>query len=61
MSALPLIRSKHSVCVICEGYEDYHYFKRLMNLNEYYYQLTFIPCYVIICKCRLFYLPIVIK
>ena len=33
MSALPPIRSKHRVCVICEGFEDYHYFKRLMDLN----------------------------
>ena len=32
MSSLPPIRSKHRVCVICEGYEDYHYFKRLMDL-----------------------------
>lgn len=33
MSALPPIRSKHRVCVICEGFEDYHYFKRPMDLN----------------------------
>ncbi len=33
MSALPPVRNKHNVCVICEGYEDYHYFKRLIDLN----------------------------
>lgn len=33
MSSLPPIRSKHRVCVICEGYEDFYYFKRLMDLN----------------------------
>lgn len=33
MSALPPIRRKHRICVICEGYEDYHYFNRLIALN----------------------------
>ena len=33
MSSLPPIHSRHRVCVICEGYEDYHYFRRLMDLN----------------------------
>lgn len=33
MSALPPVRNRHNVCVICEGYEDYHYFKRLIDLN----------------------------
>lgn len=33
MSALPPIRRKHRVCIICEGFEDYHYFNRLVELN----------------------------
>ena len=33
MSALPPIRRKHRICVICEGYEDYHYFNRPIALN----------------------------
>lgn len=33
MSFLPPIRSRHRVCVICEGYEDFYYFKRLIDLN----------------------------
>lgn len=33
MSTLPPIRRKHRICVICEGYEDYHYFNRLIALN----------------------------
>ena len=30
MTTLPPVRRKHNICVICEGYEDYHYFKRLI-------------------------------
>lgn len=33
MSILPPIPKKHKICVICEGYEDVHYFKRLIELN----------------------------
>ena len=33
MTALPSVRRKHRICVICEGYEDYHYFNRLIALN----------------------------
>ena len=33
MTALPPVRRKHRICVICEGYEDYHYFNRLIALN----------------------------
>ena len=43
MSSLPPIRSKHRVCVICEGYEDYHYFKRLMDLNVWDSAYSFTP------------------
>ena len=43
MSSLPPIRSKHRVCVICEGYEDYHYFKRLMGLNVWDSVYSFTP------------------
>lgn len=33
MNSLPPIRSKHRICIICEGLEDYHYFNRLVDLN----------------------------
>ena len=33
MSNLPPINNKHKVCVICEGFEDVQYFKRLMQLD----------------------------
>lgn len=33
MSNLPPISNRHKVCVICEGFEDLHYFKRLVDLN----------------------------
>ena len=33
MSFLPPIQNRHRVCVICEGFEDYHYFNRLIALN----------------------------
>ena len=43
MSYLPPVRSRHRVCVICEGYEDYHYFKRLMDLNVWDSAYSFTP------------------
>lgn len=33
MFNLPPINNKHKVCVICEGFEDIYYFKRLNELN----------------------------
>lgn len=33
MNSLPPTRIRHRVCVICEGFEDYHYFNRLIALN----------------------------
>lgn len=33
MSSLPPVRSRHKICVICEGYEDICYFNRLIALN----------------------------
>ncbi len=33
MGQRPDICQKHRICVICEGYEDYEYFKRLTELN----------------------------
>ena len=33
MSSRPPVQSRHRICVICEGYEDYHYFRRLLDLN----------------------------
>lgn len=41
MSALPPVRNRHNVCVICEGYEDYHYFKRLIDLNVWDFTYSF--------------------
>ena len=33
MPKLPVSLQRHSICVICEGNEDYLYFKRLLELN----------------------------
>ena len=33
MARRPVIDVKHRICVICEGYEDYAYFNRLLELN----------------------------
>ena len=33
MSKIPNIEQRHKICVICEGYEDLHYFQRLLDLN----------------------------
>ena len=33
MNRLPPIKHTHKICVICEGYEDFYYFKRLLEFN----------------------------
>ena len=33
MAKLPALNRKHRICVICEGYEDTYYFKKLSELN----------------------------
>ena len=33
MDRLPKLSHKHKICVICEGFEDYYYFARLLELN----------------------------
>ena len=33
MTALPPVHRKHRICVLCEGYEDYYYFNRLIALK----------------------------
>ena len=43
MSKLPSINIQHKICVICEGYEDYHYFSRLMEFNVWSSIYEFIP------------------
>ena len=43
MSNLPPINNKHKVCVICEGFEDVQYFKRLMQLDVWNSSYEFIP------------------
>lgn len=32
MARVPNIQRKHKICVICEGNEDYLYFKKLTNI-----------------------------
>lgn len=43
MPKRPIIDHKHKVCVICEGYEDHAYFKRLLELNIWNKTYDFIP------------------
>lgn len=43
MSDLPHITRKHKICVICEGFEDYEYFKRLTELNIWSSEYDFRP------------------
>lgn len=43
MSKLPAISRKHKICVICEGNEDFLYFKRLLQLNVWDDAYDFIP------------------
>ncbi len=43
MTALPPVRQKHRICVICEGYEDFHYFNRLISLNLWDTSYSFTP------------------
>ena len=43
MSALPPVVRKHRICVICEGNEDYLYFKRLIDLNLWSTSYSFTP------------------
>ncbi len=33
MAKLPTLDRKHKICVICEGYEDFVYFNRLLQLG----------------------------
>lgn len=33
MTKLPNLSNKHKVCIICEGYEEYHYLNKLLDLN----------------------------
>lgn len=40
---LPALNTKHRICVICEGYEDVEYFKRLMELNVWNSAYEFFP------------------
>lgn len=43
MSVLPPVRRKHRICVICEGYEDYQYFCRLIALKLWDDSYSFTP------------------
>ena len=43
MSKLPVLPRKHRICVICEGYEEHLYFRRLMELNVWNPIYVFIP------------------
>ena len=43
MTRLPIIEKKHKVCVICEGFEDFYYFKRLIDLGVWSKLYEFVP------------------
>lgn len=43
MAKLPILDRKHKVCVICEGYEDFAYFNRLLELNVWSQVYEFFP------------------
>ena len=43
MSKLPKPKKRHRICVICEGYEELEYFKRLMELNVWSDSYEFYP------------------
>lgn len=43
MTKLPVLDRKHKVCVICEGFEDVAYFKRLIALNVWNSTYEFFP------------------
>ena len=43
MTKLPVINKKHKVCVICEGYEEVAYFKRLLELGVWNSAYEFSP------------------
>lgn len=43
MANLPNICIRHKICVICEGYEDVAYFKRLLELQVWDNSYEFIP------------------
>lgn len=39
----PFVNSKHRICIICEGFEEFHYIKRLLELNVWNENYEFIP------------------
>ncbi len=43
MTKLPVLNKKHKVCVICEGYEEVAYFKRLLELGVWNSAYEFSP------------------
>lgn len=43
MANLPILENRHKVCVICEGNEDFAYFKRLLDLNVWNNVYEFFP------------------
>lgn len=43
MAKMPIINSKHRIRVICEGYEDEAYFKRLMGFDVWDKTYQFFP------------------
>ena len=43
MTKLPVFNKKHKVCVICEGYEEVEYFKRLLELGVWNSAYEFTP------------------
>ena len=43
MSRPPVLDRRHKICVICEGYEDYAYFMRLLELHVWSDKYDFHP------------------
>lgn len=43
MHRLPKLERKHKICVICEGYEDFAYFNRLLKLDVWNPAYEFYP------------------
>ena len=43
MTKMPILNKKHKICVICEGYEEDAYLRRLMDLNVWKDTYELIP------------------
>ena len=41
INRLPLLSDKHKICIVCEGYEEYEYINRLIEINVWNKQYKF--------------------